>query len=170
VNGSSEFTTKKFIDASLVDIGPARFISSIGTIERKGGIVAEELSNTEEFQLSLLLVIVEVLADKGVKHSAAVLIGKEITKLFCRREGGLTVYVPKGVLSDLAERAANIYLEFDGGNYFDLARKYNLSEVQVRSILKRSEKALAGHRKKTLSRSKITSLILQHSRGEEIES
>jgi Mor family transcriptional regulator len=116
----------------------------------------------EGVELSLLLSIVEVLLARGVKQAAAVGIGMEAVKLFCRRFGGGTVYLPKLLLTEVAEKTARIYREFDGSNYAQLAVKYELTEQRIRQLLKRSGKAKdrpKGPKKPT--REEITARLLR---------
>jgi len=49
--------------------------------------------------------------------------------------GGISIYIPKADKLERAERDKNIREEFDGWNYRELAVKYNLTEVRVRSIV-----------------------------------
>jgi len=49
--------------------------------------------------------------------------------------GGSAIYIPKGLLARLMQRDRQIYDAFDGRNYRALARRYNITEVRVRSIV-----------------------------------
>ena len=51
--------------------------------------------------------------------------------------GGRDLYVPKGHLFELSQRDELIYQKFKGNNYYQLAREFGLTEVQIRSIVKR---------------------------------
>jgi len=117
---------------------------------------------SDDIELSLLLSIVEVLLARGVGQAVAVGVGREAVKLFCRRFGGGTIYLPKLLLAEVAEKATRIYQEFDGSNYFQLAVKYGLTEQRVRQLLKRSDKAKdtpQGPKKPT--REEITARLLK---------
>lgn len=60
-----------------------------------------------------------------------------------RRElGGTAMYLPKGVSYDLTPRDQEIFDKFNGRNYYDLAREYGLTEMQIRNICKRALQAL----------------------------
>lgn len=49
--------------------------------------------------------------------------------------GGSYVYIPKTDRQDRQERNEQIRAEFDGYNFRELGRKYNLTEVSIRSIV-----------------------------------
>lgn len=49
--------------------------------------------------------------------------------------GGTEIYVPKSDMLVKAIRNEKIKQEFSGGNYRELALKYNLSESQIRNII-----------------------------------
>ena len=49
--------------------------------------------------------------------------------------GGTEVYIPKSDMLVKAIRNDRIKQEFNGGNYKELALKYNLSESQIRNII-----------------------------------
>ena len=51
--------------------------------------------------------------------------------------GGHGQYIPKGHLFELSLRDEEIYNQFKGNNYYELARKYGLTEMQIRTITKR---------------------------------
>lgn len=50
--------------------------------------------------------------------------------------GGANQYIPRGIQFDLSLRDEKIYAEFNGKNYFALARKWHLSEMQIRNVVK----------------------------------
>lgn len=49
--------------------------------------------------------------------------------------GGTTIYIPSATTGNAKTRNLQIYKEFNGHNYGELARKYGLSEKQIRNIL-----------------------------------
>ena len=51
--------------------------------------------------------------------------------------GGRQIYLPRGDRLRRALRNVRIRAEFDGRNVPDLARRYHMSEMQIRAILKR---------------------------------
>jgi Mor family transcriptional regulator len=53
--------------------------------------------------------------------------------------GGTNMYFPKSDMLVKSIRDKRIRREFNGGNYKELARKYNLSESQVRNIINYSK-------------------------------
>lgn len=58
-----------------------------------------------------------------------------ITETIRRECGG--VYLPRGAQFDLSQREEQIWQEFNGTNYAQLAKKHGHSEVHIRSIVKR---------------------------------
>ena len=53
----------------------------------------------------------------------------------CELCGGSSLYIP--TMNSLLKPVRNMVIKesFDGGNYKELARKYNITEVQVRKII-----------------------------------
>ncbi len=70
------------------------------------------------------------------------IIGIEATLALCKDMGGEYYYIPKidGALRNV--RNKRIKEEFNGGNINELAHKYGISTVQIRSILKLPKGAL----------------------------
>jgi Mor family transcriptional regulator len=62
-------------------------------------------------------------------------IGLDTFVKLCELCGGSSLYIPtmKSLLKPVRNRV--IKESFDGGNYKELARKYNITEVQVRKII-----------------------------------
>ena len=58
-----------------------------------------------------------------------------ITETIRRECGG--VYLQRGAQYDLSQREEQIWHEFNGKNYAQLAKKHGHSEVHIRSIVKR---------------------------------
>lgn len=50
--------------------------------------------------------------------------------------GGAFCYIPKAVLAKLSPRNEQIFAEFNGANYGALARKYELSDMRIRQIIR----------------------------------
>jgi Mor family transcriptional regulator len=53
----------------------------------------------------------------------------------CRLCGGISIYIPTENSLSKPIRNRVIKKNFDGGNYKELARKFDISEVQVRKIV-----------------------------------
>ena len=49
--------------------------------------------------------------------------------------GGALIYLPRGNNYELSLRDREIWLDFKGDNYHELMRKYNLTEVRLRTII-----------------------------------
>lgn len=56
--------------------------------------------------------------------------------------GGTNVYIPKVENSLLAARGRAIVKAFNGSNYQDLARKFKVSDVYVRDVVKKARAAI----------------------------
>lgn len=52
--------------------------------------------------------------------------------------GGVQQYIPRGLSYELSQRDQEIWNKFTGDNYDKLAREYQLTEMQVRNIVKRA--------------------------------
>lgn len=63
------------------------------------------------------------------------LVGLDIFKELVRKCGGTYMYIPKEDNITRPARNAMIKAEFTGSNIRELAKKYQLSEVQIRSIV-----------------------------------
>ena len=69
------------------------------------------------------------------QQTFADLIGLDVFKMLVRKCGGTYVYIPKEDKVTRIVRNARIKAEFTGSNIRELAKKYRLSEVQIRSIV-----------------------------------
>ena len=63
------------------------------------------------------------------------LVGLDVFKALVRKCGGTYLYIPKEDNITRPTRNAMIKAEFTGSNFRELAKKYQLSEVQIRSIV-----------------------------------
>jgi len=59
----------------------------------------------------------------------------EITEQLRQQLSGRQIYVSKGLYYEVSLRNREIYDDFTGNNLYELVRKYNLSEMQIRRIL-----------------------------------
>jgi Mor family transcriptional regulator len=62
-----------------------------------------------------------------------------ITNAIRREVGGQQLYVSKGLEYDLSLRDEEIYAAFRGNNYDDLARRFSLTTVQIRNIVRKGQ-------------------------------
>lgn len=62
-----------------------------------------------------------------------------ITNAIRREVGGQQLYVSKGLEYDLSLRDEEIYAAFKGNNYDDLARRFSLTTVQIRNIVRKGQ-------------------------------
>lgn len=49
--------------------------------------------------------------------------------------GGVQTYIPRGFSFELNQRDRQMYDDFKGDNFHELARKYDLTEMRVRQII-----------------------------------
>ncbi|MFZ1417667.1 MAG: Mor transcription activator family protein [Burkholderiaceae bacterium] len=95
-------------------------------------------------------VIARRLADHGVPVEQLQDLTLGITEEIRFEVGGRDTYIPKGHLFELSQRDEEIYNQFKGNNYYELARKYGLTEIQIRSIVKRGRERDLGKRQGSL--------------------
>lgn len=77
------------------------------------------------------------LLSRAVDAQQAASIAFDVTETLRMELGGTQHYVPRGVGYALSQRDAQIFAQFNGRNYQELAQQYQLSEMQVRTIIKR---------------------------------
>ena len=88
----------------------------------------------------LLEQIGQVIYNRLVTHeiAQATSLAFTITEAIRTEIGGVQQYIPRGLSYELSQRDEQIWSEFNGDNYKMLAHKYNLTEMQVRNIVKRA--------------------------------
>lgn len=69
------------------------------------------------------------------QQDVAGLIGLDNYKKLMAEYGGVSIYIPKADRLERLERNDRIKAEFDGYNFRELAVKYGLTEVSIRSIV-----------------------------------
>ncbi|MDE5583229.1 MAG: DNA-binding protein [Ruminococcus sp.] len=72
----------------------------------------------------------------GEQREVAELVGIENYRKLVDNFGGSCVYISKSDTIFQRERDDEIKRDFNGGNYRELAKKYNLSENRIRAILR----------------------------------
>jgi Mor family transcriptional regulator len=77
------------------------------------------------------------LIERGVHPKIAEVLALQVGDSICAEVGGTQIYIPRAISYRLSLRDAEIFNEFRGDNYAQLARKHNLSEMQVRNIINR---------------------------------
>lgn len=70
-----------------------------------------------------------------VWQQIATIIGIDNVKKLMDSYGGAYLYIPKSDKLDRAERNERIKADFNGYNFRELAKKYHLTEVSIRSIV-----------------------------------
>lgn len=82
---------------------------------------------------------------QGTQRDIADVIGIEAYRKLVAVYGGCSIYVGKSDAVTNSIRDDEIYSKFDGKNYRELARIYNLAENTVRDIIYRKNLELAAH-------------------------
>jgi len=79
--------------------------------------------------------IVSIFQLEGEQRELAEVIGLESYKKLVEWCGGSSVYIKKSDTLTRNQRNDEIRRDFNGRNYKEIARKYNLSESSIRKIL-----------------------------------
>ena len=69
------------------------------------------------------------------QQEVAEVIGLENYKQLIARYGGTSIYIPKADRKERMKRNEQIRITFDGYNFRELAQKFGLTEVTIRSIV-----------------------------------
>jgi Mor family transcriptional regulator len=105
----------------------------------KGGIMSRRAG--KGLYLEVARVIVETLKEAGLQPAATVRLATAITASICRNFAGACIYFPLNIAEQQARKASAIVAEFDGRNYRELALKHDLTENQVRNLVRRANPA-----------------------------
>jgi Mor family transcriptional regulator len=68
-------------------------------------------------------------------HPTAAEIALGVAEHVRKNIGGVATYIPRGLGYELAVRDRQMFEEFSGDNYHELARKYQMTEMRVRQII-----------------------------------
>jgi Mor family transcriptional regulator len=77
------------------------------------------------------------LVDLGVDQKAADLFAADLVAHFIDAWGGQSITFTKEYRRRLCERELEIYEQFDGRNFAELARKYSMHERSMRKLIQR---------------------------------
>ena len=91
---------------------------------------------TTDFLNALTESVFKSLVSKSIHENIAYECAVNITNELANEWGGGNIYIPR-TPTPQHTRNAEIYAEFKGNNYAELARKYKLSEVWIRKIIER---------------------------------
>ena len=80
------------------------------------------------------------LTAEGVPMDAAMRYTVQQVRALADGIGGHSVYIPRGVRWALTVRDRLLVEQFTGRNHFELARRFGMSEVRVRQIMRRVER------------------------------
>ena len=75
----------------------------------------------------------------GVSDELAASMGEGIALEFAEECGSVQFYFPKALLARLSQRDREIYAQFNGHNYAELARLHKMSDRHVRRLVKRAK-------------------------------
>ena len=75
-----------------------------------------------------------------IEPAVADQIGQAVANRMMQAWGGQNVYFPMGMVWKVSQRDREIFLEFDGRNHHELARKFGVSLQWVYSVVKRVRK------------------------------
>jgi Mor family transcriptional regulator len=76
----------------------------------------------------------------GFDSEKAELIGQEVALTMAKHWSGQLIYFPKGFFFQVSLRYYQIYEEFNGRNFSDLAKKHDMSVPWIYRIIKRIRK------------------------------
>jgi Mor family transcriptional regulator len=68
-------------------------------------------------------------------HQVAAEIALGVAEHVRRNIGGVSLYIPRGHAYEATQREQQIYRDFKGDNYQELARQYDLTEMRIRQIV-----------------------------------
>jgi Mor family transcriptional regulator len=93
-------------------------------------------TSTLQFLIGMRDILVEELKPWVVDASVI----ENAIEQFRQTYSGETLYVPKKMLLAIAGRNVKIIADFNGINHTELAHKYNLTERQIYSVVKKCSK------------------------------
>lgn len=88
-----------------------------------------------EFYEAVIGTVERGLRARGVEAGDARQIGMECVAEIKSAVGGCFIYFPRGVKEARLTRNARIFADFTGANFSELAQKYGISEIAVRTAI-----------------------------------
>ncbi|TCS38488.1 Mor family transcriptional regulator [Paucimonas lemoignei] len=70
-----------------------------------------------------------------LEHPIAAEVALGVAEHVRKNIGGVATYIPRGLGYELSVRDRQMFEEFTGDNYHQLARKYELTEMRVRQVI-----------------------------------
>lgn len=83
-------------------------------------------------------------------HPVAAEVAMKVTEHLRLTIGGAATYIPRGINYELTLRDRQVWADFKGDNYHELARKYDLTEMRVRQIVNLAMRADKARRQQSL--------------------
>lgn len=68
-------------------------------------------------------------------HPIAAEVAMSVAEHVRKNIGGVATYIPRGMSYELTLRDREIWNDFRGDNYHELARKYDITEMRARQII-----------------------------------
>lgn len=97
------------------------------------------LPRTPEILTDLEAKLEELLTGSQIPAGQARELSRSIVRMIGTEWAGQQIYIGKGIVYE--ERDRDIYRSFTGANHADLARRYNLTERQIYSIIEKERTA-----------------------------
>lgn len=85
-----------------------------------------------------------------LEHPIAAEVALEVAEHVRKNIGGVATYIPRGMSYELTLRDRQMWQDFKGDNYAELARKYDMTEMRVRQIIAQALKADRAARQQSL--------------------
>ncbi|MDP3841062.1 MAG: Mor transcription activator family protein [Oxalobacteraceae bacterium] len=83
-------------------------------------------------------------------HPIAAEVAMSVAEHVRKNIGGVATYIPRGINYELTLRDKQMWMDFKGDNYSELARKYNLTDMRVRQVMERISKIERARRQQNL--------------------
>jgi Mor family transcriptional regulator len=110
------------------------FMASIWTSQHEEGMSVQVSMGAELFDI-LKDCVRRGLAPLGIAEEVVTQAAEECAAEVRQALGGVAVYIPSGMKELHDRRNRQMWAEFNGSNFFELSRKYEVSEMRVRQII-----------------------------------
>lgn len=90
------------------------------------------------------------LSQNGVNDNTAEIVANDLADHIAKHWGGQVINIPKDYKRELTKLELEIYERFQGDNYDNLAREYNMTESGVRKLIHRISTKLSNQNQPTL--------------------
>ncbi|OFJ46404.1 hypothetical protein BA896_021870 [Janthinobacterium lividum] len=83
-------------------------------------------------------------------HPIAAEVAMSVAEHVRKNIGGVATYIPRGMSYELTMRDREMWADFKGDNYNELARKYDITEMRARQIITQASRADKARRQHSL--------------------